>query len=74
MGVLLTSISAAVMPFIRVLSLFCALCAVILVCSVLNCLSFAVSGEFLDCEGSGLYSLQSSCKLIVSALCCFNAI
>jgi len=30
-------------------------------------LLFTVSGEFLDCEGSGLYSLQSSCK----SDCCY---
>lgn len=23
---------------------------------------FAVSGQFLNCEGSGLYALQSSCE------------
>lgn len=25
--------------------------------------NFSVSGDFLNCEGSGLYVLQSSCKL-----------
>jgi len=38
---------------------------------VLTVLLFTVSGEFLDCEGSGLYSLQSSCKLILSFILCY---